>query len=124
MNRNPPVSLFAFVPLALLNPWAAAWAWYVVSLGCALASIWLLWRAYPDRDPLLGAWALSLYPLWGTLHSGQFAVIARHGRMRSQPCIPTKTGRTQLADERLPYSSTPLETRAYFHCVALSRALR
>src|SRR5581483_11961303 len=64
-------------PLTLLAPLAAAWAWYLLSLGFLLACVGLLCRAYPRHAMLASGWALSLYATWNTLALGQmYALLA------------------------------------------------
>lgn len=73
-NLNPPVSLFAFVPLARLDPWTAFRGWYVMSLGLYLGVVLLLARESPAGLRVRGAWAGALAGLWSTLALGQVYV--------------------------------------------------
>jgi len=70
-NLNPPISLLLFAPLAMLDPLAAAWIWYLLSLGFLVGALLLLHRAHAEYAPLAVVWPLSVYAVWHTLYLGQ-----------------------------------------------------
>ncbi len=75
-NLNPPISLYAFRPLADLNPADTKVAFQVASafvfVACALAML----KAYPEhRTPQGVLWIASFGGLWYTLWLGQIYML-------------------------------------------------
>lgn len=71
-NLNPPVSVPFFGLLARMEPREGFTLWWVLSLACYLAAVWLLvWRYGAGPGWLMPFWALALAGAWDTLALGQ-----------------------------------------------------
>ena len=70
-NLNPPISVPVFAQFDRLDAHTGFRVWWIVSLCCYLAGVWMLARTYPRRPPLLSGWALALAGFWDTLALGQ-----------------------------------------------------
>jgi len=74
-NLNPPVSVYPFRLVALLQPEKALRLWRYASLLVYTVVILALFGRYPERrQPLFVLWAFSIAGLWHTLELGQVYV--------------------------------------------------
>lgn len=92
-NLNPPISLPVFTLFDRLPPATGFVVWWLVSLGCYLASVLLLLRSYRGRHRwLFVLWALALAGFWDTLVLGQIYL----------PLVLATVAAWQLLDARRP----------------------
>ena len=67
-NLNPPISLFFFRVLAMMDPLWALWSFRILSLMLYLCILYVLARYYREYNlPLRTLWALSIGAIWYTL---------------------------------------------------------
>ena len=70
-NLNPPISVPVFTQFDRVDAHRGFRVWWIVSLCCYLAAVWMLARTYERHTPLLIGWALALAGFWDTLALGQ-----------------------------------------------------
>jgi hypothetical protein len=67
---SPPISIVIYYPLAWIEPHAASWAVFALSVAAGALAIGLLARAYPERVWLAVPATVTLTGMWQTLSLG------------------------------------------------------
>lgn len=79
-STHPPASVLPVLPLAVLSYPEAFLVWNLLSLGCAVGAVYLLWRELGPPWPTAGlgvaaAWCFANSPLLEQVHHGQINLL-------------------------------------------------
>lgn len=80
-NLNPPLAVLLMSPLSRLTYEHAFWTWWIISLGCAFASAWLLAGGFATGERRI-RWSIGILvlllaytPTWIAFYIGQMTFL-------------------------------------------------